>query len=152
PLQYADYAVWQRQRVESGLGERQLAYWKEQLGSELPALQLVTDRPRPPMQSFDGARRSLLFPLSLLEALKAFSRGERATLFMTLLAAYEVLLCRYAGQDAVVVGSPIAGRTRVETEPLIGCFINTLALRADLAGDPTFRQLLGQVRERALEA
>src|SRR5262249_6753403 len=101
PLQYADYAVWQRQRVASGLGARQLAYWKEQLGGELPTLQLVTDRPRPPMQSFDGARRGLLFPLSLLEALKAFSRGERATLYMTLLAAFQVLLCRYAGQDEV---------------------------------------------------
>ena len=115
-------------------------------------LQLPTDRPRPAVQTFVGARASVRLPASLLGELKALGRSEGATLFMTLLAAYSTLLARYSGQERIVIGSPIAGRTRVETEGLVGCFINTLAFNADLSGDPSFRELLGRVRGHALGA
>jgi non-ribosomal peptide synthetase component F len=115
-------------------------------------LELPTDRPRPPVQTYHGARQSLIMPPELGLALGVLSRAEGATLFMTLLAAFQALLGRYAGQDDIVVGSPIAGRTRTETEGLIGFFVNTLALRTDLSGDPTFRELLRRVRETAFGA
>ena len=152
PIQYADYAVWQRQRfLEATLGD-QLEYWKRQLGGALPVLDLPTDRPRPPVQTFRGATRSLVLPKSLSEKLVSLSREEGVTPFMTLLAAFQTLLYRYTGMDDIIVGSPIAGRTRIETEELIGLFVNTLVVRGDLSGNPTFRELLKRVRETAVEA
>ncbi len=152
PIQYSDFAVWQREHMRGEQVEAQLSYWKEQFADGLPVLQLPTDRPRPAVQTFVGARASVRLPASLLGELKALGRSEGATLFMTLFAAYSTLLARYSGQERIVIGSPIAGRTRVETEGLIGCFINTLAFNADLSGDPTFRELLGRVRRQALGA
>ncbi|MFL6209204.1 MAG: amino acid adenylation domain-containing protein, partial [Pyrinomonadaceae bacterium] len=150
-IQYADYAVWQREWLEGEVLEEQLAYWKRQLAS--PAvLELPTDKRRPLVQSFAGAMHKTQISATLHEALKTVSQREGVTMFMTLLAAFKVLLWRYSGQTDLIVGSPIAGRTRVETEPLIGLFINTLALRTDLSGDPTFRDLLGRVREVTLGA
>jgi acyl-CoA synthetase (AMP-forming)/AMP-acid ligase II len=151
-LQYADFAVWQRQWLQGQVLAAQLAYWKQQLGDSLPVLELPTDRPRPPVQTFQGARQSLLLPTSLTAALKALSQQEGVTLFMTLVAAFQTLLCRYTGQTDLGVGTPIAGRTRVETEGLPGFFVNTLVLRTDLSGNPRFRELLRRVREVTLEA
>ena len=152
PIQYADFAHWQRQWLQGEVLEAQLSYWKKQLAGAPPSLELPTDRPRPAVQTFHGARQSLVLPKSLTEALKGLSRQEGVTLFMTLLAAFKVLLCRYTGQEDIVVGTPIAGRNRAEIEPLIGFFINTVALRTDLSGDPSFRELLRRVREVALGA
>ena len=151
PLQYADYAVWQQDFLRGEGLETKLAYWKKQLDN-LPTLQLPTDRPRPPVQTLRGAK--LLFTLSgdLSSELKVLSRREGVTLFMTLLAALQILLQQYAGQDDMVVGSPIAARDRPELEGLIGFFVNSLVFRTDLSGDPIFRELLGRVREVALEA
>jgi amino acid adenylation domain-containing protein len=152
PLQYADFAVWQRQWLQGEVLEAQLTYWKQQLGDTLPVLELPTDRPRPPVQTFQGARQSLLLPASLTAALKTLSQQEGVTLFMTLLAAFQTLRCRYTGQTDLVVGTPIAGRTRAETEGMLGSFANTLVLRSDLSGNPRFRELLGRVREVTLGA
>jgi amino acid adenylation domain-containing protein len=151
-LQYADYAVWQREWLQGEVLEAQLAYWRQQLRGSLPVLDLPTDRPRPAIQTYQGARQSLLLPKPLSDALKALSRREGVTLFMTLLAAFQVLLRRYTGQQDIAVGSPIAGRTRAELEGLIGLFVNTLVLRTDLSGNPTFRELLQRMREVALGA
>ena len=151
PIQYVDYAVWQRHRLQGEVLENALSYWRKQLHN-LSTLQLPTDRPRPAVQSFHGANQSLVLSKDLTEQLKALSRRERCTLFMTLLAAFQTLLHRYTGQADIAVGSPIAGRTWVEVEGLIGFFVNTLVLRTDLAGNPSFRELLGRVREVALEA
>ena len=151
PIQYADFAYWQRQWLQGEVLETQLSYWKEQLQG-VPVLQLPTDRPRPAVQTFHGASQSLVLPRSLAEALKRLSRQEGVTLFMTLLAAFKTLLCRYTGQEDIVVGTPMAGRNRVEIEPLIGFFINTLALRTDLSGDSSFRELRRRVREVTLGA
>ena len=151
PIQYADYAVWQRQWLQSEVLERQLSYWRQQL-SAVPVLEVSTDRPRPAAQSYRGARQSLALPKALSDGLKALSRREGATLFMTLLSAFQVLLHRYTGQDDIVIGSPIAGRTRAEIEELIGLFINTLVLRGDLSGDPKFTELMARARKMALEA
>ncbi|MFQ5794192.1 MAG: amino acid adenylation domain-containing protein, partial [Candidatus Bipolaricaulia bacterium] len=152
PIQYADFAVWQRERFQDEMLETQLAYWKQQLGDRLPVLELPIDRPRPAIQSHRGAHHPLALPKSLTDSLNALSRQEEVTVFMTLLAAFKALLHRYTGQDDIVVGSPIAGHNRAEIEELIGFFINTLVLRTDLSGDPTFRELLGRVREVALGA
>jgi amino acid adenylation domain-containing protein len=152
PIQYADYAIWQRERLDGMRLAAHLEYWKQQYADGLPVLQLPTDRPRPAVQTFTGARRSVRLPVALLAELKALSRREGATLFMTLLAAFKALLARYSGQEQIVVGSPIAGRTRIETEGIIGCFINTLAFNTNLAGDPSFRELLTRVRRGALGA
>ena len=152
PIQYADFALWQRERLTGELLDRELGYWRGQLGGELPVLALPTDRPRPAVQGHRGGRRALLLPELLTEKLKTLGRQEGATLFMTLLASFQALLSRYSGQEDLVVGTPIAGRTRTETEGLIGFFVNTLALRADLSGEPSFRELLGRVRESALGA
>ncbi|MGH7798832.1 MAG: amino acid adenylation domain-containing protein [Candidatus Binatia bacterium] len=151
PIQYSDYAVWQRHWLQGDILERQLSYWKTQL-SGLDILKLPTDRARPAVQTYRGSRQSIELSKELTEKLKALSRKEKATLFMTLLAAFQTLLYRYSGQEDVAMGSPIAGRTRFETERLIGFFINTLVLRSDLSGDPTFRELLGRVRKSALDA
>ncbi|MGE5305217.1 MAG: condensation domain-containing protein, partial [Alphaproteobacteria bacterium] len=151
PIQYADYAVWQRQWLQGEVLERQLSYWKGQL-SGISVLELPTDRPRPAVQSYRGSRESIELSDELTRQLKTLSRKEGVTLFMTLLAAFQTLLQRYCGQEDIAVGSPIAGRTRSETERLIGFFVNTLVLRSDLSSDPTFRELLGRVRKMALEA
>jgi amino acid adenylation domain-containing protein/non-ribosomal peptide synthase protein (TIGR01720 family)/FkbM family methyltransferase len=151
PIQYADFALWQRQSLTGDFRERQLSYWREQL-SELPVVQLPADRPRPAMQSFRGARYLFGMPEPVAGALRTLSASEGATLFMTLLGAFQVLLSRYCGLEDIAVGSPIAGRTRSETEGLIGFFVNSLVLRTDLSGDPSFRELLRRVREVALEA
>ena len=150
-IQYADYAVWQRQWLQGELLEAQLSYWKHQL-SNLSVLELLGDRPRPSIQSYRGAKQSRLFPRALSDQLQALSRNEGVTLFMTLLAAFQTLLHRYTGQDDVAVGSPIAGRLRPEIEGLIGFFVNTLVLRSDLSGNPTFKELLSRVRKTAFGA
>jgi amino acid adenylation domain-containing protein len=152
PIQYADFAQWQRQRLAGGLEDRLLSYWKRQLAGAPALLELPADRPRPPVRGSAGARRTSRLPRALADRLRALSQQEGATLFMTLLAAFKALLHRYSGQEDVVLGSPIANRNRVETEPLIGLFANVLVLRTTLSGDPTFRQLLGRVREVCLGA
>ena len=151
PIQYADYAVGQRQWLQGKVLEAQLFYWKKQLQG-VPVLQLPTDRPRPAIQTFRGARRSLMLPKTLSDELKVLSRKQGVTLFMTLLAAFQTLLHRYSGQEDIVVGSPIAGRTRSAVEGLIGFFVNTLVLRTTLSGNPSFRELMARVREVALDA
>ncbi len=152
PIQYADYALWQRQRLQGETLERELSYWRERLKGKATQLDLPTDRPRPAVASFRGRTETAKFPQTLLEDLKAVSREEGVTLFMTLLAAFQTLLGRCTGQDDIWVGSPIAGRTQIATESLIGFFVNTLVLRGDLSDDPTFRELLGRSREVALGA
>jgi amino acid adenylation domain-containing protein len=152
PIQYADYARWQRQRLSGKTLEDQLDYWRRQLADAPPVLELPTDQPRPLRQSFRAAKVPLSLPANLVEQLKHLSQGEGATLFMTLLAAFDVLLERYTSQKDVIVGTPAANRNRTETEGLIGLFVNTLVLRTNLSGDPTFRVLLGRVRETALGA
>ncbi len=147
PIQYADFAVWQREWLAGEVLERQLSYWKGQLTGAPAVIDLPTDRPRPAVQSYRGAHQSMRLSRELTEKLKELSQREGATLFMTLLAAFQTLLMRYTSQEDIVIGSPIAGRNRAETENLIGFFINTLVLRTDLSGDPTFRELLGRVKE-----
>jgi amino acid adenylation domain-containing protein len=152
PIQYADFAAWQRQWLRGDVLEEQLGYWKDKLGGDLAVLDLPSDRPRPAAQTFRGATLGWLFPSDLVESLKALSRQEGVTLFMTLVAGFQALLLRYAGQDDVTVGTSIANRNRAEIEPLIGFFVNMLVLRTDLSGDPTFRELLHRVREVTLGA
>ncbi len=150
-VQYADFAVWQRDWLQGSVLDSQLAYWRERL-DRLPTLRLPTDRVRPALQTFDGAGYNHLLPASLVERLTSLTRAEGGTLFMTLLAAFLVVLRRYTHQDDLVVGSPIANRNRSEIEGLIGFFVNSLVMRTDLSGDPTFRELLGRVRETTLGA
>jgi amino acid adenylation domain-containing protein len=153
PIQYADFTVWQREWLQGDVLEAQMDYWKKQLAGAPSVLKLPTDHPRPSIQNFQqGANQWLNLPRSLTEPLKALSQREGATLFITLLAAFNVLLHRYTHQTDVVVGSPIAGRNRAETEDLIGFFVNTLVMRTDLSGDPSFRELLERVKEVALGA
>ncbi len=152
PIQYADFAVWQREWLQDEVLEEQLAHWRERLGGELPVLQLPTDRPRPSIQTFEGARHPIALSETLTAALQALSQREGVTLFITMLAAFKVLLYRYTGQNDVLVGSPIANRTEGETKDLIGFFVNTLVLCTDLVGNPTFRDLLRRVRETAVGA
>jgi len=151
PIQYADYAVWQREWLQGEVLEEQLGYWRRQL-ADISVLQLLTDRPRPAVQTSRGKRQSVVLPKALSEALKALSRQEGTTLFMTLLATFKILLHRYTSQDDLVVGTPIANRNRLEVDGLIGFFVNTLVLRTDLAGNPSFRELLRRVREVCLGA
>src|SRR5262249_27426384 len=152
PIQYSDFAVWQRQWLEGAVRQNQVAYGKRQLAGGQALLELPTDYPRPALQGFSGAIESRVFPSQLVRNLKTLSQREGVTLFMTLLASFQLLLSRYAGQDDVVTGTPIAGRTRPELEPLIGDFVNMLAIRTDLSGDPSFRELLRRVKETALQA
>ena len=152
PIQYADYAAWQRQQMRGETYERLLSYWKGKLAGAPPLLELPADRPRPPVQSFRGAVRSRDLPASLLGGLNDLSRACRATLFMTLLAAYKTVLMRCTGAEDLVVGTPIANRDRPEVAGLMGFFINTLVLRTDLSGDPTFRELVERVRTTTLDA
>src|SRR6185295_81359 len=151
-VQYADYAVWQREQLADEVLDRQLAYWKERLSGAPELLELPTDRPRPPVQTYRGATVPVELSLELLERLQRLGRSEGATLYMVLLSAFQVLLSKYAGSEDVVVGSPMAGRTRVEVEELIGFFVNTLVLRTDLSGDPGFREVLRRVRQVTLGA
>ncbi|MBW3656552.1 MAG: AMP-binding protein, partial [Gemmatimonadetes bacterium] len=151
-VQYADYAVWQREQLAGEVLDRQLAYWKERLAGAPALLELPTDHPRPPVQTYRGASVPVEISLELLERLQRLGRSEGATLYMTLLGAFQVLLGRYACSEEVVVGSPIAGRTRREVEELIGFFVNTLVLRTGLSGDPSFREVLRRVREATLGA
>jgi hypothetical protein len=152
PVQYADYAVWQREWLTGAVLAVQLNYWKRRLAGAPPLLQLRSGRPRPARQGFRGARHSFDLPHELSERLKKLGRREGATMFMTLLAAFKTLLYRYSGQTDVVVGTPVAGRNFIETEGLIGFFVNSLALRTDLSGDPSFLEALLRVRAGALEA
>ncbi|HEY0735253.1 MAG TPA: amino acid adenylation domain-containing protein, partial [Herpetosiphonaceae bacterium] len=154
PIQYADYAFWQRGWLAPG-GEilnQQLSFWKQQLGGGLPLLELPTDHPRPAVQSFKGGRHTIALPKDLAQALHSLSRREGVTLYMTLLAAFQTLLHHYTRQHDLVIGTPTAGRSQPETENLIGFFINTLVLRTDLSGNPTFKELLKRVRKVALDA
>ena len=150
-IQYADFAVWQRQWLQGEVLDGQLGYWRKQLEG-VSALELPTDRPRPPVQSYRGMRKSFRLPGELTGKLKELSRREGVTLFMTLLAAFQAQLHRYSGQEDIAVGSPIANRNREELEGMIGFFVNTLVMRTKLEGDPSFRELLGRVREVTLEA
>jgi non-ribosomal peptide synthetase component F len=138
PIQYADYASWQREWLQEDALKTQLDYWKTQLADAPPTLELPKDKLRPAVQRFRGAKVVHHLPLTLTDGLKQLSVNERVTLFMTLLAAFKVLLWRYTNQDDIVVGSPIANRTRAETEDLIGFFVNTLVLRTALSGNPPF--------------
>jgi len=152
PIQYGDYAAWQRQRLTEDAAAERLGYWQQHLAGAPALLELPTDRPRPSVQSYRGTRHFFALSASLLDAVRHVSQQEGCTPFMALLAAFEALLFRYTGQDDLVVGTPVANRSRRETEPLIGFFVNTLALRTSLAGNPTFRDLLKRLRETTLEA
>ena len=152
PIQYADYAAWQRGWLQGEALEAQLSYWRKQMAGAPPVLELPTDYRRVATQGLRSATHPLRLPPELTAGLKRLSRGEGATLFMVLLAGFAALLSRHAGQEEVVIGAPIAGRTRAETEGLIGFFVNTLALRVGLGGDPSFRELVGRAREVTLGA
>src|SRR5262249_7772192 len=142
PIQYADFTLWQREWLQGERLNGLLAYWVKRLGSNPPELKLPTDFPRPQVQTFNGATQFRQFSKELNRSLKELSEKEGATLFMTLLAAFTTLLYRYSGQDDIVIGSPIANRSRSEAERLIGFFVNTLVLRIDLSGNPKFRELI----------
>ena len=150
-VQYADYAAWQREQLQGETLARRLSYWTERLAGS-PPLEFPTDHLRPAVPTYRGARERMEFSVRLRERLEALARSEGATLFMVLLGVFQVLLGKYSGSDDVVVGSPAAGRTRVELENLIGFFVNTLALRTDLSGDPSFREVVRRVREVTLGA
>jgi len=150
PVQYADYAVWQRQWLRGTVLEEKLAYWKGHLGEEPPVLRLPTDRPRPAVQTFRGATRPFALPAPLSAAVRTAASARGNTLFLTLLAAYATVLHRSSGQEDLVVGCAAANRHRAELEGLIGCFVNILPLRLDLAGDPTYGDLLERVRRAVL--
>ncbi len=151
PIQYADFVQWQREHLATDVDE-QLAYWKQQLAGRLPVIALPNELQRLPAPTVRVATESVALPPQLHKTLKEFSRTRGTTLFNTLLTAFQILLQRYTGLEDIVVGTPVAGRTRVETETLIGLFANTLVLRSDLSGNPTFGELLDKVREMTLEA
>ncbi|MFP2900827.1 amino acid adenylation domain-containing protein, partial [Corallococcus sp. 4LFB] len=152
PIQYADYAVWQRDWLQGAVLDKQLAYWRKQLEGAPPALELLTDHPRTADTSNPGATHRVVFPHALMQGLRALCRREKGTLFMGLLAGLQALLSRYTGQDDLAVGAPIAGRNQPQTEGLIGFFVNTLVLRTQLDGDPTFVELLRRVKAVTLGA
>ncbi|MUL37905.1 non-ribosomal peptide synthetase [Gloeocapsopsis dulcis] len=152
PIQYADFTIWQRDRIQGEFLKNQLNYWKKQLNGELPVLQLPTDRPRPAVTSYTGAKQYFQVAKALTEAIKQLSQQADATLFMSLLAAFNILLYRYTGRDDILIGSPIANRNRAELERMLGLFVNTLVLRNHLSGNPSFRELLHRVREVTLDA
>ena len=149
---YRDYVRWQRQLLRGAEGERQWTYWNGVLGGELPVLNLPTDRLRPPEQTFNGASYRFQLDPRLSADVRAFASAEGTTVYMVLLAIFQVLLHRYTGQDDVILGSPTSGRTRREFAGIVGDFINTIVLRASCAGDPSFRAFLAQVSEKTLEA
>jgi amino acid adenylation domain-containing protein len=152
PIQYADYAARQRRWLHEGILQRQAEYWKAALSGAPVLLELRTDRPRPPQQNFAGARIAIELDAELTKRLKAFSQRNGVTLFMTLLTAWAVLLTRLSDQDEVVIGTPTVNRTGAEIEPLIGVFVNTLALRIDVSGSPTANELLTRVKAQVLSA
>ncbi|MFN6462896.1 MAG: non-ribosomal peptide synthetase [Nostoc sp. DedVER02] len=152
PLQYADFAHWQRQWLQGEVLQTQLNYWQKQLADVPPLLELPTDKPRPSVQSFKGRSEFLQLNRDLTQKLKRLSQESGTTLFMTMLAVFALLLSRYSGQEDIVVGSAIANRNRREIEPLIGFFVNTLALRTNLQGNPTFLELLQRVKQVTLDA
>jgi len=152
PIQYADYAAWQRAWLSGEALEGRLAYWRELLSGDLPSLELPTDRPRPEVASRRGGHQPVRLSPELTAAVRELSRREGVTAFMTLFAAFNVMLLRASGQEDLLVGMPVANRERPEVERLVGLFANTLVLRTDLSGDPTFREVVGRVRERMLEA
>jgi amino acid adenylation domain-containing protein/non-ribosomal peptide synthase protein (TIGR01720 family) len=152
PIQFVDFASWQREWVQSQEAQAQLAYWQQQLSGSPPLLELPYDRPRPAEQTYNGAQVRLELPITLCESLRVLSRQEGITLFMTTLAAFLVIVRRYTGQDDLCVGTAVANRRMRETEQLIGMIVNNLVLRTDLSGNPTFRELLGRVRKVSLEA
>jgi amino acid adenylation domain-containing protein/FkbM family methyltransferase len=152
PIQYKHYALWQRKMFQGAELENYLAYWKKQLSGAPASLNLPADHPRKPLQNRQGGRQTLVLPKGLDSALRSLSRKAGVTFFMTLLAAFQTLLHRMTGEDDIVVGTPVAGRDRSETEGLIGLFLNSLALRTNLSGNPTFLELLARVREVALGA
>jgi len=152
PIQYGDFAVWQRDRLQGKILESHASYWKEKLSGTLPILELPCDRIRPKIQTYAGAVKSFALPKSLSKALLDLAQQENSTLFMVLLTTFNILLHRYSGQEDLLVGTPIANRNQAEIEGLIGVFINTLVLRNNLSGNPTFRELLTQVRQTTLEA
>ncbi|ARU62807.1 hypothetical protein CBW65_18890 [Tumebacillus avium] len=151
-IQYADFAEWQYNHLSGQVLDDQLGYWKNRLSGSVPVLQLPTDKPRPAVQSNNGRTYNHFLKPELVQKLQAFNQQERATLFMTLLAAYQVLLARWTGQEDIWVGTPIAGRNVKGIEQLIGFFVNTLVMRSDLSGNPTFRELLRTVHTNALDA
>ncbi|WP_375511247.1 amino acid adenylation domain-containing protein, partial [uncultured Nostoc sp.] len=151
-IQYGDFAIWQRQWLQTEVLQRQLNYWQQLLKNAPSLLELPTDRPRPAIQTFRGARQHIKLSIELSEALANFSKQEKATLFTTLFTAFVTLLYRYIGSDDILVGTPIANRDRFETEDLIGFFVNTLVLRTDLSGNPSFKQLLSRVRKLMSQA
>jgi NRPS condensation-like uncharacterized protein len=152
PIQFADFIQWERDTIDGASLEKSLVYWKEQLGRPLPSVNFPVDHPRTVAPMSRGAAQTMMLSRPLTQALKALGQQEGATLFMTLLAAFQVLLHRWTGQEDIVVGSVVAGRRKVELEKLIGFFVNTLVFRGDLRGNPTFRELLGQIRETCLAA
>ncbi len=152
PIQYADFAVWQRHNLVGGVLESQLTYWKQQLDGAPTLLELPADRPRPAVQTFQGAHQSLALSKELSTAIATLSQREGVTLFMTLLAVFGTLLYRYTGQSDILIGTPIANRNHAQIEGLIGFFVNTLVLRTNMSGNPSFRELLSRVREMALGA
>ncbi len=152
PIQYSDFAAWQRDRLQGDVLEKQMRYWRGELGGALPVLDLGTDRLRPAARRSLGGTYRFVLTQQLIDDLKELSRREGCTLFMSLLAAYGVLLHRYSSQEDLIIGTPIAGRTRLETEGLVGLFVNTLAIRVHCGGDPTFLELLKRIREKALGA
>ncbi|HSF41540.1 MAG TPA: amino acid adenylation domain-containing protein, partial [Thermoanaerobaculia bacterium] len=152
PVQYADFAAWQLSWLQGEALDNEVSYWRRQLAGLPPRLELPTDRPRPAVQSFRGASREVRLPAELTRQVHVLSRQGAATPFMVLLAGFQALLARYSGQEDFAVGTPIAGRNRLETEGLIGFFVNTLVLRGNLHGEPSFRELLGRVRDTALAA
>jgi amino acid adenylation domain-containing protein len=151
-IQYADFAVWQQQRIGGEILDIQLEYWKQQLGGVLPILQLPIDRPRPVIKTEHGVYRWFELPQQLSIDLKALSQRSGVTLFMTCLAAFQILLYRYSGQEDIIVGTPISGRNRAEIAGSIGCFVNTLVLRTSLEGNPSFQELLNRVKQVAVAA
>ncbi|MGC2778967.1 MAG: condensation domain-containing protein, partial [Bradyrhizobium sp.] len=151
-IQFADFAQWQRTSLDDGTLRKHVDYWKLRLQEAPAALDLPTDRPRPNAANFDGGVLNFALPRELSEKLRAFARREEVTLYMVLLAAFQLLLKRYSGQVDIVVGSPIAGRPRREFEGLIGLFVNTVVMRTDLSGDPPVRDLLKRVKDVALGA
>ncbi|HET9913458.1 MAG TPA: amino acid adenylation domain-containing protein [Anaerolineales bacterium] len=152
PIQYADFAQWQREWLQGERLDTQLNYWRQQLAGDLPQLDLLLDKPRPPVQSLNSGKATFQLPASLAQSLRRLSQEEDATLYMTLLAAFKLLLHRYTGVEDITVGSPIAGRNHAELENLIGFFINTLVLRTDLSGNPSFRELIRRIKKTALDA
>ena len=152
PIQYLTFARCQRDTANDELMKAHVDYWKRQLNPGIPPLDLTTDRPRPLIQTFNGAKRVFRLPIDLLDGLKAISHQEKATLFMTLLSAFKILLHHYSRQHDIIVGTPFAGRNQIETEEMIGNFTTTLPLYTNLSGNPSFRELLARVRKTVQEA